>query len=157
MLTARHIFSSSLALGLTLCLTLRLIAASVVTPPATVTLSWTYPGTPTPDLAFVIYYSTNLNAPFTNWPVLTNFYATNQYASSLFTTNMQFGQQVAVVPGQYFFVVVASNMWGISQLSNMAWTPPVPLPFTTQITLNSSAPKTLKKKVNLTSPKLPAH
>lgn len=69
------------------------------------------------NLSFYIYGSTNLAAPVSSWPVLTNIIGTN-LACDLW-----------LAPAQYFFVGTASNFWGETSItSNLCSVPPPPQP-----------------------------
>lgn len=81
-----------------------------------VTLVWDYPTAAlSTNLQFLIYGSTNLDTPTTEWQLLTNTIGTNRSVS------------VRVQPGQWYFVATASNYWGVSRPSNVASTPAPPL------------------------------
>lgn len=102
-------------------LLLALLAASVVgvavtpTPNGNVSLAWTYPSSElSTGLTFQVRGSPTLATPLSQWAVLTN-------VSGLMTN-----ATVRIAPGQYFFYCTASNMWGVSNPSNVASVPPLP-------------------------------
>lgn len=66
-----------------------------------------------PDL-FVLYHSTDLTVPLTNWPVYTTIPGTNR----LFT--------ITIEPGVHFFTMTASNFWGQSDFFPTVSLPGVP-------------------------------
>lgn len=77
--------------------------------PKTVRLIWTYPADEvTPELGFVIFSSTNIAIPLTNWLVLTNAPGTSR---SLVIT---------AVPGKNYFAMKATNALGESDFSEVA-------------------------------------
>lgn len=83
-----------------------------------VVLGWDYEGTnqirimdgvyEDPLMSFNLYYQTNVGT-ITNWILLTNLPPTARTA------------KIAIAPGSYFFAVTASNWWGESVFSNVAW------------------------------------
>lgn len=105
-----------------------LLAAALAAQTNTLVLTWQYPaaGASDTNLSFNLYYTSNLLSPFA-W--LTNVPAISQ--TNISGTNTLYQQAVALTPGQYFFFVQAtSSFWGSPMTSNIAWTPPAPLPFT---------------------------
>jgi hypothetical protein len=96
---------------------------------AQVTLWWNYPTNfVTADMGFVLYTTTDLANAFSNWTVLTNLSVTNTVATNLDATgtNFVFSLSQRIQVGQHFFVMTASNFWGLGNTSNAAFTPPVP-------------------------------
>jgi hypothetical protein len=96
---------------------------------AQITLWWNEPANClTPDAGFVIYTTPILGPPLSNWTVLTNLSVTNMVTTNLDATGtnavLSLAQQIQI--GQHFFVLQASNMWGLSTTSNVASTPPAP-------------------------------
>lgn len=83
-------------------------------PIAPVTLEWDC-GTTSADTRFYLFHSLTLKEPLTNWVCLTNVAGTDR---SLKTD---------VIRGQNFFYLCASNWWGMSDPSNVAETPAVPV------------------------------
>jgi hypothetical protein len=83
--------------------------------PKPITLAWDYPDTPTSDMRFRLYHSTNVQAALPTWKVITNV------AGSVRTLT------VALPPGEHGFSLTASNHLGESDFSNVALTPPLPL------------------------------
>lgn len=78
-------------------------------------LVWSYPTNElSTNLTFIIYSSTNLSTPLTNWPVLKVVAGTN------LQTSFPISQQ------QRWFVMTSSNWWGASDFSEVAATPPLP-------------------------------
>jgi hypothetical protein len=63
--------------------------------------------------------SSDVNIPYTNWPVLGSVSGVNN-------TNFQF----SMTPSKQFFVCIASNFWGYGQPSNTTNTPNVTSPVT---------------------------
>lgn len=99
--------------GNTLIITNILTAA--IAPQQKIRLAYDYPTNElSTNLTFKLYESTNLNTPLNEWKVLTNVIGTNTYIDLL------------VVPGQHFFALTSSNMWGESPFSNIASTPNLP-------------------------------
>lgn len=93
------------------CLAALLAFGGVATGPTQVTLAWNpQSGVDT----FYLYTSTNAALPLNQWTPLTNAPGT--------ATNLV----VIMTPGQQFFFLTASNLWGESGPSNTANTPPVP-------------------------------
>jgi hypothetical protein len=84
--------------------------------PGDVTLAWEPNNPPSTNLLWVLKGSPVLSGTPTNWPTLTN-------VSGLSTTAV-----VRITPGEFYFIVQSSNMWGVSPPSNVASTPPLPLP-----------------------------
>lgn len=78
-----------------------------------VVLYWNYPAAEVSNTTFIVRYTTNATIPKTNWPVS---------ATVLGQTNCALNIQ----PGAYFFVCQASNLWGVSDPSNVASTPAPP-------------------------------
>ena len=88
----------------------------------TVTLEWTPqdPGWQTNE-SYNLRGSPDITVPLTNWAIITNVSGTNAVTLPWQATN-------------FFFYVTASNYWGESSNSNIAWTPPPPvLPTNTAI------------------------
>jgi hypothetical protein len=81
-----------------------------------VTLAWEPNNPPSTNLLWVLKGSPTLSGAPTNWPTLTN-------VSGLSTT-----ATVRITPGEFYFIVQSSNMWGMSPPSNVAPVPPLPLP-----------------------------
>lgn len=79
-----------------------------------VTLSWDYDTNSPPD-AFKLYSSTNLSEPSTNW----------QHIATLSGTirNVTISN---IIAQQCWFYVTASNWWGESLPTNVAWIPQPP-------------------------------
>ena len=92
--------------------------------PSNVSLAWNYPSNQDNTLAFVLSQTTNLNVPFSNWTTAAVVAASN--CSPYVTTNGQYcyTYDTYLTAGAYFFVVQASNFWGLSATSNAALTPP---------------------------------
>jgi hypothetical protein len=115
-----------------------ILAASPVfagPPSGKVTLAWDYPSNAiTPDLSFVITASTNLQAPTTNWNVVSSVSFSNCITTNFDGVNFEFRQQFQIKPGVMFFEGYASNFWGMSGSSNTASTPPLPIPIYQTIT-----------------------
>jgi len=91
-----------------------------------VSLQWDNSPTNQMIIAYHIYGSTNITAPLSSWPRLLTVPATFTGATNTMAT-------VRIVPGQFFFVVTSSNLWGESLFSNVASTPPLPTPLLTTI------------------------
>jgi hypothetical protein len=106
-----------------LILILLCLTAKAQTNPMPLTLAWDYP-TVDNTASFVISQTTNLSVPLTNWTQVTNIASTNCQVG----TSQSFTNKVLVSPGQYFWTVQVSNFWGISSNSNIANTPPLPVP-----------------------------
>lgn len=84
---------------------------------ATVSLQWSYPiNGYTPDLVFVIYGTSNLAVNVTNWPIYTNYAATNACVTN--GGNLTWTMPVVPAATAQFFTCAASNLWGVSALSN---------------------------------------
>lgn len=96
--------------------TTALLAINPTGPPTgNVILEWTVaPGFLNPSNGFIVVGSPTLATPVTSWPALTNV--------SGMTTNVQ----VRITPGEFYFAVFETNIWGISPPSNVAATPPLP-------------------------------
>lgn len=62
---------------------------------------------------YLLFGTTNLSTPTTNWPSVGTVSGTNR----LYFT---------VTPGAYFYTARASNFWGVSDFSSAAWTPAPP-------------------------------
>lgn len=77
-----------------------------------VTLEWTPqdPGWQTNE-TFNLRGSPDISVAFSNWPIITNVAGTNAVT-------------IPLQPQLYFFYVTASNYWGESSNSNVAYTPP---------------------------------
>lgn len=91
---------------------------AIPTGPTSVTLAWD----PEPGIDVLkIYASTNVSAPVNTWTVLTNIpgVVSNSYPA----TNVQ----VVIQPGQMFFYITASNLWGETGPSNITNSPVVPV------------------------------
>lgn len=100
-----------------LSLLLLISSISFAAPPVgDVTLEWVRPvgWTPTNSGIYKLYGSPTLSIPMTNWTVLTNI--------SLMSTSTT----VHINPGQYFFAMTQSNLWGESIFSIVVSTPPLP-------------------------------
>lgn len=105
------------------------------TPSGLITLAWEYPSNLiSPDLGFVITASTNLSAPLTNWPVIVCTGYTNCITTNYDGANFEFRQKFQMQPGAMFFVCYPSNFWGLGGTSNIASTPPLPVPVYQTIT-----------------------
>lgn len=79
-----------------------------------VTLSWDYDTNNLPD-AFKLYSSTNLSEPATNWTPIATLSGTIRNVT------------ISNIPKQEcWFYVTASNWWGESLPSNIAWVPQPP-------------------------------
>jgi hypothetical protein len=110
-----------------------LVLAGVPITPTPVSLIWGYPtDSVSTDMVFVFYSTNTLSAPVTTWPFFTNVWATN-YMNGLNPTNLDnTGTNMVcrlpfmTLPGQGFYVGVATNFWGSSDFSTVASTPPVP-------------------------------
>jgi hypothetical protein len=81
---------------------------------AEVRLQWDYPTNDlSEDLWFNLYSTTNIAAPLSTWPMVTNFVGTSTVA----TVSVPWGEK-------RFFTVIASNYWGeFSAFSNVTNTP----------------------------------
>lgn len=92
-------------------------------PAQSITLSWNpYPqNLVTVDLCFQVNVASNILGPYT---YLTN---TPQAGTNLIPKTYQ---QISLTPGSWFFTVQASNWWGLGSNSNVAFSPPSPLPIT---------------------------
>ena len=91
---------------------LLLSASSRADPPARIFLMWDLPTDAlTTNASVQVYCSTNASAPLKSWPMITNTPA---------TTN---AIQLSVSPGQAFYSVTYSNLWGVSDFSQVASTP----------------------------------
>lgn len=100
----------------TLALLLVLAFTASAAPNGDVTLAWT-PTQPASNIVlYVLRGSPVLSGNPTNWPVLTTVPST--------TTQTV----VRIQPGAFFFVCQSSNLWGLSDPSNVASTPALPLP-----------------------------
>ncbi len=82
-----------------------------------VSLQWNYPAAGySTNLTFVVYSTSNLAVNVTNWPVYSNYAATNACVTNdgCCTWTMQ------IQPGATaeFFTCAASNIWGVSGFSN---------------------------------------
>jgi hypothetical protein len=97
-----------------------------------ITLTWTYANSPPPD-SFVLFSSANVTTPLSNWTAIaqiacpivgtninTNLAYTN-YVAALVTN-----YSLSVAPGQMYFSMAASNIWGLSPFSNVIGLPPGP-------------------------------
>lgn len=80
----------------------------------TVTLSWDYDDANPPD-AFKLYSSTNLAEPFTNWTHIATL-----------SGNVHNATVSNIAYQQCWFYVTASNWWGESLPSEIAWVPQPP-------------------------------
>ena len=99
---------------LTLLLSICSLSAATL-PSGSVTLAWDYPTNElSTNLTFIVYSTTNIITPLTNWARLTNVIGTNLQST------------VTIQPGQRYFVVTASNFWMESEFSNVVYTPPLP-------------------------------
>lgn len=83
-------------------------------------LQWTYPQPSiTPDLNFVIYGSTNLLTPSTNWAVIAVVSVTNQvaWAGSLYPfyigSNGVFAWPITPTNTAQYFTIASSNLTGV--------------------------------------------
>ncbi len=104
----------SLAIGALAAIT---AAFGLIQSPRTVILEWDYPTNAlSTNLTFVLRATNNPGVPLTNWPVITNISGTN------------LTWKLLVIPGQQFYVITASNIWGESDFSNVALTQPVATP-----------------------------
>jgi hypothetical protein len=103
--------------------------AATFTVPVQVSLAWSYPtnGFST-DLCFVFLSTSNVNTALAQWPFFTNAFLTNLVSTNLDATgtNANFTLPFLTLPGQGFYVGVATNFWGSSDFSGVASTPPVP-------------------------------
>lgn len=85
-------------------------------------IRWTHSNELSPDLAFILFTTTNLVGTNTIWTATTNI------------SGMLTNCAVSVKPGQMYFRLIASNFWGCSDPSNVLPLPPVPsVPQTTVI------------------------
>jgi hypothetical protein len=76
------------------------------------TLSWTYPSNElSTGTTFQVFMGTNLAVPITNWTVITNMVGTST------------AMKIMLVPGNYFFAVRATNLWGVENFSEVAEAP----------------------------------
>jgi hypothetical protein len=103
----------------TLCLVITLAAqlsfAETNAPTRNIVLVWDYPlNELSTNLSFYVFHSTNSADPLPTWTVLTNFPG----------TNLQI--QFPIQPGINYFTMRASNLWGNSDFSEVAATPPLP-------------------------------
>lgn len=118
-------------LAVCLFLTSALLAA-VTNTPTQVSLVWNYPvAALSTDTVFVFYATNNLAAPLASWPYFTNVWATNYTDANLNPTNLDgtngvFRLPFLTLPGQGFYTGKATNLWGESDFSTVASTPPVP-------------------------------
>lgn len=81
--------------------------------PTTLTFEWDYATNDLPVMSFLLYASPDVARPLTNWAHVITVTATNR----------------ATVPAlveRRFFAIRASNIWGVSDFSNVAWTPALP-------------------------------
>jgi hypothetical protein len=80
-----------------------------------ITLIWDYPAAEMEtNLTFLVFHSTSITVPLTNWLVLTNVVGTN------------LSVKLTVIPGKNFFVMKATNFWAASDFSDVASTPALP-------------------------------
>lgn len=101
-------------------------SALVTLPSGKLTLEWNYPSNNDASISFYLLATNDISAPITNWPVLwsgsySNTILTNGFDGVAFTNHVL----VQIQPGQMFFVMYASNFWGVSTTSNIASTPPL--------------------------------
>lgn len=81
--------------------------------PTVVTLLWDAPTNGvSPDMSYNLYSAGALTLPLTNWAVVTN--TTNQTVT------------LSIQPGNHFFFVTASNLFGESDPSNLLGPPALP-------------------------------
>lgn len=92
------------------------LSARAAPPLGEVVLEWEPQQPLSTNTSFVLRGSPVLIGSPTNWPVMTN-------VSGLSTSAV-----VRITPGQFFFVCQSSNLWGLSSPSNVASTPPLPVP-----------------------------
>ena len=86
------------------------LGQSLLAAPRPVTFVWTPPTNGVPDI-YVLYQTTNLFQPLTNWAPILTIPGTNTTC------------QLTLIPGAYCFTMTASNFWGESPFSNLAGTP----------------------------------
>jgi len=101
----------------------------IVAPPnGHVKISWDYdPNELSTNLFFILYETTNITTPLTNWTVLTNMVGTNTYG------------QFDVVPGEHYFVAQASNFWGETSITSApGHTPPLPYPINNSLKIEKA-------------------
>jgi len=87
-------------------------------------LIWDNPTNSNPsqtNLTFKVYSSTNVAIPSTNWPVIAVL--TNP---AVINGGRQMAWTNAFVPGQYFFSMTSSNLWGEAPFSSVVAAPPAP-------------------------------
>lgn len=73
---------------------------------------------------FLLHQSTNVQTPMSNWPVVYSVSATNTNSFTTVGATNVYSAPLTNVPGQWFFFCTASNLWGESDPSNVADTPP---------------------------------
>jgi hypothetical protein len=78
-----------------------------------ITLYWDYPAAQASNCTFILRGTTNAASPATNWPIVA-------------TVPGYTNHQLTIQPGAYYFVCQASNLWGVSDPSNVASTPAPP-------------------------------
>jgi hypothetical protein len=106
-------------------------AAALAGTTNTLRLAWDYPtNAVTDDLGFVLRQSTTLSLPLINWTNTATLSATNLIGmtnATVASTNYVFVSVITNTPGQMFYYAAATNMWGESDPSNVAASPPLPL------------------------------
>jgi hypothetical protein len=81
-----------------------------------VSLQWDYPAIGySTNLTFVFYSTSNLAVNVTNWPIYTNYAATNACVTN--GGNLTWTLPVVPAATAEFFTCAASNMWGVSALA----------------------------------------
>ena len=78
-----------------------------------VTFHWDYAPAEVSNTTFILRCTTNISTPFTNWPIVQ-------------TVRGQTNCPLNIQPGAYFFICQASNLWGVSDPSNVVPTPAPP-------------------------------
>jgi len=101
---------------------LPLVSWGQAAPVGDVTLAWTPSQASSNVVLYVLRSSPTATGPSTNWPVVTNVAGTVTQVT------------VRITPGERFFVVQSSNLWGYSPPSNVTNTPPLPTSPNLQIT-----------------------
>lgn len=118
---------SSLAAAVA-CLIISAAAAAFGAYRSTVILEWEMtPGQTIPD-GFVLHATNDLSAPLTNWPVYTTYVSTNVWSISnqVYQSPVTNRATLPVTPGNQFFYLTASNIWGESPPSGVAGLPSTP-------------------------------
>lgn len=78
-----------------------------------VVFSWDYPTAELTNTTFLVWHSTDIAIPLTNWTLVASVPGSNSVT-------------LQTVPGAHFYVCQASNLWGVSDFSNVVSTPPAP-------------------------------